>query len=265
MGSLKSLLSRAEAEVGYIEKASNSNLDSKTANKGTKNYTKYSRDVNNAGLAGCQAQPWCATYQFYLDLKEFGKKKALELWHMTDKYVGYNCFATYDVFEAAGKTSKKPKLGALVIFKRSHMARVTWISEDGKTFGTNEGNTSAKKYDRNGGQVAKKSYAVDDDEIKGFCIINYEEEPEKVTGLEPVEAGYMFTAPDLVKGDKGESVKFLQRLLIGRGYNVGSAGADGSYGSKTEKAVKQFQADHDIKVNYPGTVGPKTWAVLIGM
>ena len=150
------------------------------------------------------------------------------------------------------------------------MARVTWISEDGKTFGTNEGNTSAKKYDRNGGQVAKKSYAVDDDEIKGFCIIDYEVEPEKVTDLvakesKSEEAGYMFTAPDLVKGDKGESVKFLQRLLIGWGYNVGSAGADGSYGSKTEKAVKQFQADHDIEVNYPGTVGPKTWAVLIGM
>lgn len=265
MGNLKGLLGRADSEVGYIEKASNSNLDSKTANKGTKNYTKYSRDVNNAGLAGCQGQAWCATYQFWLELKEFGKEKALKLWHMEKKYVGYNCFATYDAFKAAGKVSTVPKLGALVIFKRSHMARVTWISEDGKTFGTNEGNTSAKKYDRNGGQVAKKSYSVDDDEIKGFCIIDYEEEPKVVTGLEPVEDGYMFNAPDLVKGDKGEEVKFLQRLLIGWGYNVGSAGVDSSFGSKTEKAVKQFQADHNIKVNYPGTVGPKTWTVLIGM
>ena len=31
----------AKAEVGYLEKASNSMLDSKTANAGNKNYTKY--------------------------------------------------------------------------------------------------------------------------------------------------------------------------------------------------------------------------------
>ena len=34
-------------EVGYLEKASNSNLDSKTANAGSKNYTKYARDLDN--------------------------------------------------------------------------------------------------------------------------------------------------------------------------------------------------------------------------
>ena len=31
----------AMAEVGYLEKGSNSNLDSKTGNAGYKNYTKY--------------------------------------------------------------------------------------------------------------------------------------------------------------------------------------------------------------------------------
>ena len=40
----KQLVSIAEAEIGYHEKASNSNLDSKTANSGNKNYTKYARD-----------------------------------------------------------------------------------------------------------------------------------------------------------------------------------------------------------------------------
>ena len=34
-------------EIGYIEKASNSNLDSKTANQGSGNYTKYARDLDN--------------------------------------------------------------------------------------------------------------------------------------------------------------------------------------------------------------------------
>ena len=40
----------AEAEVGYTEKASNSQLDSKTANVGNKNFTKYGRDLFKAGF-----------------------------------------------------------------------------------------------------------------------------------------------------------------------------------------------------------------------
>ena len=39
----------ALAEVGYKEKASNSQLDDKTANAGSNNYTKYARDLKNAG------------------------------------------------------------------------------------------------------------------------------------------------------------------------------------------------------------------------
>ncbi|MCH1978243.1 hypothetical protein MCG44_00545 [Lawsonibacter sp. OA9] len=38
------LISVASAEVGYLEKKSNSQLDSKTANAGSNNYTKYARD-----------------------------------------------------------------------------------------------------------------------------------------------------------------------------------------------------------------------------
>lgn len=38
------LIKTAEAEVGYLEKATNAQLDSKTANAGYNNYTKYARD-----------------------------------------------------------------------------------------------------------------------------------------------------------------------------------------------------------------------------
>ena len=43
------LIKIAEAELGYHEKASNSNLDSKTANSGNNNYQKYGRDLYKAG------------------------------------------------------------------------------------------------------------------------------------------------------------------------------------------------------------------------
>ena len=165
----------ANTYVGYIEKSSSENLDSKTANKGTNNYTKFSRDINAIGLMGCQAQPWCCTYQFAIEVEAYGLNQALKNWNMTkDTYVGYNCFSTYNAFLKAGKTSKTPKLGCLVIFTFSHVGRVVKI--DGNTITVNEGNTSAKTYDRNGGQVAVKTYNINDPKIKGFCIIDYDKE-----------------------------------------------------------------------------------------
>ena len=54
----------ATAEVGYLEKKSNSQLDSKTANAGSKNYTKYARDLANAGSyqASKQGYAWCDVF-----------------------------------------------------------------------------------------------------------------------------------------------------------------------------------------------------------
>lgn len=66
--------------------------------------------------------------------------------------------------------------------------------------------------------------------------------------------------PILKKGDKGLYVKDLQIELINRGYDLGKWGADGDFGKQTEKAVKQFQADHGLAVD--GIVGPATWECL---
>ena len=43
------LIAIAKAEVGYLEKASNSQLDNKVENAGYNNYTKYARDLYAAG------------------------------------------------------------------------------------------------------------------------------------------------------------------------------------------------------------------------
>ena len=55
------LLDIARAEIGYREKASNANLDSKTANSGSANYTKYGRDLYNAGYynGNKNGYAWC--------------------------------------------------------------------------------------------------------------------------------------------------------------------------------------------------------------
>lgn len=54
------------------------------------------------------------------------------------------------------------------------------------------------------------------------------------------------------KGDRGEEVKTLQRLL--------DITPGGIFGSQTEAAVKQYQAAHGLIPD--GICGPKTWAAL---
>ena len=65
----------------------------------------------------------------------------------------------------------------------------------------------------------------------------------------------------LSKGAKGEHVKNLQILLIGKGYSCGSSGADGDFGTNTEKAVKKFQKDNGLTAD--GICGKNTWTKLL--
>ena len=62
------------------------------------------------------------------------------------------------------------------------------------------------------------------------------------------------------KGMKGSDVVLIQRILINQGYDLGKWGADGDFGSATEKAVKQFQSEKMLVVD--GIVGKKTWSML---
>jgi len=64
--------------------------------------------------------------------------------------------------------------------------------------------------------------------------------------------------PTIKKGSKGAAVSMLQQLLTDYGYNPGSV--DGDFGTKTDKAVKEFQGDFSLVVD--GIVGPKSWAAL---
>ena len=64
--------------------------------------------------------------------------------------------------------------------------------------------------------------------------------------------------PLLKKGSTGQPVKDLQQGLKDLGFDPGPV--DGSFGSKTETAVKQFQGDRGIAVD--GVVGELTWLNL---
>ena len=72
----------------------------------------------------------------------------------------------------------------------------------------------------------------------------------------------MATTQTLRTGSRGNDVKALQEALIKMGYDVGSTGADGVYGTKTTAAVKQYQKDNGLAVD--GIAGKNTLGSLSG-
>ncbi len=73
---------------------------------------------------------------------------------------------------------------------------------------------------------------------------------------------YRMELRNLQKGCVGEDVRALQILLIGRGYNCGSTGADGDFGSKTDTAVREYQRAKGLEVD--GIAGRNTMGTLLG-
>jgi peptidoglycan hydrolase-like protein with peptidoglycan-binding domain len=63
----------------------------------------------------------------------------------------------------------------------------------------------------------------------------------------------MTSRPTIQVGSSGDEVTTVQNCLNARPI-------DGSFGEKTERAVKQFQVDQKLKPD--GIVGPKTWDAL---
>lgn len=165
MKAINKLIQIAKNEIGYLEKASNSQLDSKTANAGENNYTKYWRDIK----PDYQGQPWCAAFVSWCMMKTFGldtAKKLLKHW----PYV--YCPTMADLFTL----NNNPKVGDIVIFYRNgeftHTGIVIKVSGD--QFWTVEGNTSGgSTIIANGGGVCQKSYYNSNLPGTKFCTPNY--------------------------------------------------------------------------------------------
>lgn len=64
----------------------------------------------------------------------------------------------------------------------------------------------------------------------------------------------------LRRGDTGDCVKEAQNLLIQKGYDLGTWGADGDFGSTTETRVREFQTASGLTSD--GIIGPATWRAL---
>lgn len=86
--------------------------------------------------------------------------------------------------------------------------------------------------------------------------------------VEPDVKYITLEVPVLKRGMKNGSVWSLQAILLGFGYDLGTTGAkkdgvDGSFGSKTEEALKKYQYENDLDPD--GSCGRKTWSSLLGI
>ncbi len=253
LATVNKVLSIAKAEVGYLEKKSNSKLDSKTANAGSNNYTKYWRDMNASGY---QAQPWCNCFVNWCFVKAYGSKKAKKLlctpggWsYYTPTSAGY--------FKSKKQWFSSPAVGDIIYFNNSkgicHVGIVYKVSNN--TIYTYEGNTSGgSTVVANGGGVAAKSYPINYSRIAGFGRPKYDKAETKkvtstVTKIIPPLAEHT-----LKNGSVGAEVKKLQKDL---NYVMkANLKVDGEFGKNTKKALKKFQEKYNLTVD--SIYGPKS-------
>lgn len=157
------IIAVAQAELGYMEKDNASNLDSKTGG-GSRNFTKYARDVGHAN-----GQPWCATFVVWVFQQAAGGDKGLASNTLFGATTA-GCAENASRFKKAGKwlaPSQTPKPGDVIFYKKSHTGVVVGVN--GTTVYTIEGNTSGDNaIEKNGGQVALKQRTVGDGGILGW-------------------------------------------------------------------------------------------------
>ena len=201
---------------------------------------------------------WCATFVSavaiqlgYTDIipTECSCNKMIELLQKIDSFVeddslvpspGWILFYDWDDSGKGDNTGRS-----------DHVGIVEKVLADGK-IAVIEGNYK--------NAVTRRTISVNGKYIRGWGVPKYDAEVEPVEnkkGVCTVEVSI------LKKGSKGNEVKSMQILLIGYGFSCGSYGADGSFGSATDTALRAFQKANGLSVD--GICGPKTWSKLLGI
>ena len=273
------VLAVAMEELGYCEKSSCENLDDKTANAGTENYTRYARDLYAAGFynGNKQGYAWCDQFVdwcFYTACAGDREKAQALLCQTGDMGAGVGYSARYYMAQDRFFESD-PQPGDQIFFYKNgvwtHTGLVLEV-KDGKVY-TIEGNKNHR--------VAKCVYPLRYAAIKGYGRPDYGREAQVYTlttfirevqqacGAEadgiagPETIGKTVTL-SATKNRTHPAVKPVQKRLAALGYTkVGEA--DGIAGPKFTAAVKEFQRANRCWVDGELTAANKTWRVLLEM
>ena len=279
----------AEANAGYLEKASNKDLDDPKANAGFNNYTKYARDLDKLGdfyNNAKQGYAWCEVFVDWCMYKAYGEDMALKLLCQPKKSAGAGCTQSASYYRSKGQFYKTPQVGDQIFFtwggEVEHTGLVYKVTSS--TVFTVEGNTNGKDgLIPNGGGVYTKAYSRSSSIIYGYGRPNYSLAPNNgeataasaPTTTKPIDTKpstttstdkgeYEMKVKQLKKGSTGTQVKTVQALLIKKfGISLPVYGVDGDFGAETLAGVKTFQSRNKLTVD--GIVGEKTWKKLLGV
>jgi len=172
----------AEAEVGYLEKKNNSQLDSKTANAGSANYTKYGRDMHKIYPAVMDfPAAWCDCFVDWCFQKAYGVSNAKKL--LAGQFDDYTVNSAQLYKNKKAWYTSNPKVGDQIFFKNAnggicHTGLVYKV--DSTYVYTIEGNTSSSAgVVANGGCVAYKKYTLNYSRIAGYGRPKYDKATAK--------------------------------------------------------------------------------------
>lgn len=241
--SADNVVSIALGEVGYKEKASNSQLDSKTANVGSNNWNKYADyidkncpDFYNGKKNGYD---WCDIFNDCIHIIAAGDAEvARKALYQPKKSTGAGCpysaqfYRDNNAFTDRGKGM--PKIGDQIFFGQSgdeyHTGIVVGV--DSNYVYTVEGNSSE--------MVAKRQYSLSDTRISGYGHPNYTNKNTATTNAA--------TNTTTSSSTGNSAVKEVQNWL-NFNYNTGLV-VDGIYGVKTKAGlVKALQTELNRQCN----------------
>lgn len=221
----KKVIDIALAEVGYLEKATNANLDNKTANAGSKNYTKYARDLDALGFYNGRKNgvAWCDVFVDWCMVQAFGKEKALAMTFQPTKAAnncGAGCKYSRNYYKSNKHLFDDPEPGDQVFFFSTDKTNIQHTGlvykVDEKYIYTVEGNTSgASGVVSNGGGVAAKKYLRTYARLAGFGRPNYSPDTAELPPIQeapkptPAEMFHMVV--------QGETLWGLAKKYLGAG------------------------------------------------
>lgn len=173
---IKKVLDVAKSYIGYLEKETNSDLDSFKGNAGNKNYTKFARDF----FPELQGLQWCCMFVYACFAYALGPIMAQ---NTLSGCKTAKCSHLYEVMSAHNRIlseNKDVQKGDLVFFNSSGVItnRYTDINHIGivsdvkdNRIETIEGNTSNGSNNEvipNGGSVCRKQYDITNTRIYGI-------------------------------------------------------------------------------------------------
>lgn len=167
----------AESQIGYLEKASNSQLDDFTANAGSNNYQKYGRDLYNAGYynGNKNGYEWCDQFVDWCFWIAADKNKVVaETCQCQYGFTGgAGCTNSRAYFKQNGRLSSTPKVGDQAFFSETQQSDPSNADHTGIVVAVNlpyvtiiEGNKS--------NSVAKTTYTLNNGWLYDFGHPNYD-------------------------------------------------------------------------------------------